>query len=196
MTLRERKVIERWVNSNYDSLHVWANNISKGDELAADLAHYALQQLLDYKQLPKLIHQESQVEGSIRGWVLATMRNSWHGSKSHFTRYYKLHRADIGYRKRWISPERFTDMLDTHQTEEYDYHKDQQIEQILELLDQMEKSNTRLWYISKLFKMWMDTPNFSKLSRQTGIPRTSIAKAVEECREYILQQLNDRNYDV
>jgi len=45
--------------------------------------------------------------------------------------------------------------------------------------------------------MYMKEPNFSELARQTKIPRTSIAKAVEEAKEYIKQQLkqNNINYD-
>ena len=69
------------------------------------------------------------------------------------------------------------------------------IELILEILDEMDKTRERLWYMSRLFRMWLETPNFSKLSRDTGIPRTSIAKAVEECIEYIKQQLKLKGYD-
>ncbi len=48
-----------------------------------------------------------------------------------------------------------------------------------------------------LFRMYMKENNFSELSRQTKIPRTSIAKAVEEARAYIKQQLkiNNINYE-
>ena len=41
----------------------------------------------------------------------------------------------------------------------------------------------------------MKEDNFSELSRQTKIPRTSIAKAVEEARTYIQQQLKNNNID-
>ena len=47
-----------------------------------------------------------------------------------------------------------------------------------------------------LFMMWADNPNYSDLERQTKIPRTSISQAVQECKEYIKQELNNRGiYD-
>jgi len=45
--------------------------------------------------------------------------------------------------------------------------------------------------------MWVKESNYSQLSRQTGIPRTSISHAVEEARVYIQKQLqiNNINYE-
>ena len=188
-------MLDRWLQENYLEIQQWAKNITKGDELSVDLAHYAVEQLLHYKKLDELIVNESYQEGSIRGWLLATMRNSWFGNKSEFSRYYKLHRADIGSRKRNMSPEKFSALLEQQKQDQYDYYKDEVIELILEILDEMDKTRERLWYMSRLFRMWLETPNFSKLSRETGIPRTSISKAVEECREYIIQQLKQKGID-
>jgi hypothetical protein len=60
----------------------------------------------------------------------------------------------------------------------------------------MEAGTIELWFRATLFKMYMKENNFSELARQTKIPRTSIAKAVEEARTYIQQQLklNNINY--
>ncbi len=195
MTREEKVELDTWLNKNYDQIQVWSSNITKSDELTLDLAQYAVEQLLHYKRLRELIQQERVNEGSIKGWILATMRNSWYGSKSHFTRYYKLHRADVGKRKRWVTPEQFQALLEQQNQDEYDYYKDTAIEAIQDVLNEMDQDTTRLWYLSRLFKLWMETPNFSKLSRETGIPRTSIAKAIDECREYIQQQLKQRGID-
>jgi len=39
--------------------------------------------------------------------------------------------------------------------------------------------------------MWLDEPNYSELSRKTGIPRTSISQAVNEAIDYIKTRVND-----
>ena len=50
-----------------------------------------------------------------------------------------------------------------------------------------------LWYRARLLKMYIETPNFSELSRMTDIPRTSISKAVDEAKAYIIDELKNRN---
>lgn len=188
-------MIQLWLQDNYNNIIEWSSNITRGDELHSDLAHYAIEQLLESPHLQHLEQEEANNEGSIRAFILMIMRNSWYGKKSYFTRYYKLHRADIGQRKRNVTPERFLALLDAQSVEEYDYYKDELIEAIQGILNDMDQDRERLWYISRLFKMYLETPNFSRLSRETGIPRTSIAKAVEECQEYIKQQLKIKGYD-
>lgn len=188
-------MIQLWLQENYNNIVQWSNNITKGDELHQDLAHYAIEQLLQSPHLKHLEIEEETNEGTIRAFILSIMRNSWYGKKSYFTRYYKLHRADIGQRKRNVTPEKFQALLDNQDHQDYDYYKDELIDAIETVLNDMDVDKDRLWYISRLFKMYLDTPNFSKLSRDTGIPRTSIAKAVEECIEYIKQQLKLKGYD-
>ena len=55
----------------------------------------------------------------------------------------------------------------------------------------------RLWLRAVLFQMWIETPNYTELSKITRIPRTSISHAVEEAREHIKQELKNRgiNYE-
>lgn len=57
----------------------------------------------------------------------------------------------------------------------------------------MKADTIELWFRATLFEMWIKEPNFSELSRQTKIPRTTIAKAVDEARSYIKEILNNNN---
>jgi len=166
----------------------WANNISKGDPLAQELAHYGIEQFMTHKRYPEL----SQRPGDAKGFIIAIMRNSWWGKKSEFSRIHKAHRSDIGHRKRAVTDEYMDRLLD--QPEElYDFETDRLIESIQGLLEEMELDHEgKLWYNSRLFQMWLETPNYSELSRRTDIPRTSISNAVDEAREYILQELKNR----
>ena len=78
--------------------------------------------------------------------------------------------------------------------EDYDPTDDRRLEAIEGILeDMMGEGFGHYWYIATLFRMWIETPNYSELSRKTLIPRTSIAFAVEECKEHIKKRLKDAN---
>ena len=166
----------------------WANNIAKGDPLAEELAHYGIEQFMTHKRYPEL----SQKPGDAKGFIIAIMRNSWWGKKSEFSRIHKAHRADIGHRKRAISDLQWESYLNKPE-ELYDYEVDYLTEAIQGILEEMELDHEgKLWYNARLFTMWLETQNYSELSRRTDIPRTSISNAVDEAREYILQELKER----
>lgn len=182
-----------WISENYDNIIEWSKNITKSDELSEELAHYSLEKLLTHPKRDELEarHNADPDYGHLRGFLLAIMRNSWYGKKSEFSRIHKAHRADIGHRKRVITDDHMTRLLDTPE-ELYDHEKDRISEAIDGLLEEMTLDQDKLWFCARLFKMWIETPNFSELSRRTDIPRTSISNAVEEARAYILDELKQR----
>ena len=184
-----------WITLNYDNIIQWSRNISKNDPLYEELAHYAIEQLLTHNRYQEILdkHNADPEFGHLRGFILAIIRNSWYGKKSHFSRVHKLHRADIGSRKRVVTDEHFNNLLDTPEVT-YDYEIDFLITAIEGLLEEMELGlEDGLWYRARLLKMYIETPNFSELSRMTDIPRTSISKAVDEAKAYIIDELKNRN---
>ena len=186
-----------WIDENYANIVQWAKNITKSDELSEDLAHYAIETFMTHRRYEEILDKEVADPnfGHARGFILAIMRNSWYGKKSEFSRTYKLHRADIGHRKRNLSDDDFAAQIENQPKHEYDLEKDFIIEAIEGILEEMSIDTKDLWYKAKLFKLYLQTPNFSKLSRETGIPRTSISNAVEEAKQYIIQELKNRNID-
>ena len=189
-----------WIDANYANIVQWAKNMTKSDELSEDLAHYAIETFMTHKRYEEILDKDKLDPdyGHCRGFILAIMRNSWYGKKSEFSRTYKLHRADIGHRKRNLTEEDFAAKIEQQPKHEYDREKDFIIEAIEGILEEMTIDTKDLWYKAKLFKLYLQTPNFSKISRDTGIPRTSISNAVEEAKEYIKQELKNRgfNYDI
>lgn len=182
-----------WVEQEYNNILKWARNITKGDELSTDLAHYCIEHFLIHPRYDEVIqrHEIDPTFGHARGFILGIMRNSWFGNKSEFSRTYKLHRADIGHRKRVISDTEFEERLNATHTE-YDYSRDYIIEAIEGILEELELDLDREWFGARLFKLWLITPNYSKLARQTGIPRTSISSAIEETKDLIRVKLKQR----
>ena len=76
---------------------------------------------------------------------------------------------------------------------DYNYEQDIVTEHIQVILEEMVAESNAQWFRSVLFQMWVDNPNFSELSRETGIPRTSISTAVGEAKEFIQLTLKNRN---
>ena len=172
----------------------WANNIAKGDQLAEELGHYAIEQFMTHPRYQEICLRDAAEPkyGHCRGFILAIMRNSWWGKKSEFSRIHKSHRTDIGYRKRDISETRL-DALLLKDDIAYDYDTDRLLDAIEGLLEEMELDyKGKLWFNARLFQMYLECQNFSELSRKTDIPRTSISNAVEEAKEYILNELKER----
>ena len=186
-----------WIQENYSNIVQWAANICKGDDLQDELAHYAIEQFMTNPRYEEIMerHTRHPEHGHPRAFILSIMRNAWFGAKSEFTRYHKAHRADIGKRKRNIDEDKFNNLLEQRNEYEYDHSKDRVIEAIVGILEEMSIDNKKLWYNAKLFQMYMENPNFSALSRETGIPRTSISNAIEETKDYIKQELKNRNID-
>ena len=75
----------------------------------------------------------------------------------------------------------------------YDVEKDVVIGAIQGIIEDMASDKTELWYRATLFNMWLETPNYSELAKRTKIPRNSISHAVEEAKQYIREQLKQRN---
>jgi len=184
-----------WISNNYENILKWAENISKGDPLAQELAHYAIEKFMQHSRYQEICDKEALEPeyGHSRGFILAIMRNSWFGKKSEFRRVNANHRADIGSRKRNVNDSKFADLLEENKAEEYNYDKDYLIEAIEGLLEEMNLDReSRLWFNARLFEMYLETPNFSEISRKTDIPRTSISNAVTEAKEYIIEELKNR----
>jgi hypothetical protein len=186
-----------WIEQNYSKIVQWAKNMTKNDQLYEELAHYAIEQFITHKRYEEIMqkHINEPDFGHCRGFILAIMRNSWYGKKSEFTRYHKAHRADIGHRKRNVTPTKFNELLEEQLHTDYDFSTDYVIEAIDGILEEMSIDTKDLWYQAKLFQMWLENPNFSALSRQTDIPRTSISNAVQEAKEYIKKELKNRGID-
>ena len=187
----------KWIQENYNNIVQWAKNMTKGDQLAEELAHYAIEQFITHKRYDEvnLKHEAEPDYGHCRGFILAIMRNSWYGKKSEFSRIHKAHRADIGHRKRNVSESKFNTLLENKEQTDYDYELDYVIEAIHGILEEMSIDTQDLWFQAKLFQMWMEDSNFSSLSRRTGIPRSSISNAVNEAKACVKQQLKNRGID-
>jgi DNA-directed RNA polymerase specialized sigma24 family protein len=159
-----------------------SKRICKGSPESEDVAHYVLSEFIEHKQAIRLI-EDNEAMKFLSGMI-------WRSFNSSTSRYHKIYRQN----NRVYTQETPIEREDT----EYDYDTDYTIEAIEGILEEMQAESIELWFRATLFKMWLETKNYSEISRKTDIPRTSISQAVEECRQYIKQTLKDRNvnYDI
>ena len=166
-----------FLTSNYAEIQLMAQKITKGNSEWEDVCHYAIEEFIQHPRAEELILQKKGMQ-----FLSGIIHRSFHSSTS---RYHKIYRQ-----KGRVHPRSTPETPD----ETYDYGIDRTVTAIEGILEEMLiDHDVELWYQAHLFKMWMDEPNYSEIARKTGIPRTSISAAVNECKEYIKQQLEKRN---
>lgn len=165
--------MEQWINQNYPKLQQAAKNICKSKEWE-DVLSYSLEVFLLHDKRDQLIQ-----DGAATWFIVRTMMNSYRSATS---AYHTLHRE----KNKNIS-------LDGHDVPDVSGEAEeleQTIQQIETLIEEgLQSRDPATWYRIKLLKLYVETPNYSELSRKTGIPRTSISQAVQEAREWIRDNL-------
>jgi len=144
-----------------------------------DVGHFAISEFMEHERGQELVDA-----GRAMNFISGIIWRSFNSSTSHYhTIYRQKGRVHSG------SVEDFEYLSDT----EYNFEQDIVTEAISGILEDMLGDTNELWFRAMLFQMYLDTPNYSQISRRTKIPRTSISQAVDECKEYIREQLKNRN---
>lgn len=175
-----RESINKFITDNYDNIILMSRRICRGHIESEEVAHYVMSEFIEHKKATELIERNEAMK-----FMSGMIHRSFHSSTS---KYHTIYRQK-GRMHTLSSP------VDSQVTE-YDYDTDYTIEAIEGILEDMQADNIELWYRSTLFRMWLQTQNYSEISRKTGIPRTSISQAVEEARKHIQRTLKDRNIDL
>lgn len=176
MTLKDQ-----WINEQYENIQQWARNAAQGKQDWDDLAHYAIATFLEHPKANELVER-----GEARWFIVRILLNSSRGAKSEF---YRL------YRPKWDSlPDAYMNVQD----EDYDKDIDLITETINGILDDLKHGDPDQWYMATVFELCIkqDRVNFSKIARETGIPRTSISNAYYQTIEYVKQKLQEYGYDI
>jgi hypothetical protein len=155
-----------------------AKRVCKGSHEWEDVGHYVLSKFLEHPRMEELIEK-----GEAMKFMSGMMHLSFHSSTSP---YHTL------YRQKGRMHELYDKTTDSLEDDPYDTTEDTMHTAAQAILEEMQTDNIESWYRSTLFLMYVEEPNYSELSRKTGIPRTSISQAVTECREYIKKQLTKR----
>ena len=170
--------MNQFLTDNYDKIILMSKRICKSNE-AEEVAHYAIEQFMNHKRGQELIDK-----GQAMLFLSGIIHRSYHSSTSP---YHKL------YREGGRVVELYDRTAEMRPDELYDIELDLTIEAVQGIMEDMESDTTEQWFRVKLFKMYLDQPNYSELSRITNIPRTSISQAVQECKDYIKRRIDNGN---
>ncbi len=158
-----------------------SKRICKGSPQSEEVAHYVISQFLENpKALPLVKSNDamSYLSGAI-----------WRSFNSSTSPYHTI------YREKGRTHSLKEGFDHGEYDNEYDYDRDRITEEIEGILTDMEVNTIETWFQSTLFKMYIQTGNYSEIARKTKIPRTSISHAVNEARDYIQQTLKERGIE-
>lgn len=159
-----------------------SQKITKGSIEWEDVCHYTIEKFLEHPRAEELV-----VKGEAMRFMSGMMHRSFHSSTSP---YHTLYRQKGRMHTLKQSTEEEREWTD------YDYNSDLVVGAIEGILEEMEAENQEQWYQARLFRMYLEEPNYSELSRRTNIPRTSISQAVQDCKDFIIKQLKNRNINL
>jgi len=137
--------------------------ITGQSELHLDLLHYCIEDLSKKQNLQAIVDS-----GGLRFYIVKMMLTQYRSQTGPFYKMYLNH---------WTMSPEVPDEPDREETR-------LDMKKVNQLLDQLP------WYDKLLFKTFVDGDHsYSSLSRETGIPRTSISLTINRVRKYIKENL-------
>jgi hypothetical protein len=159
--------IENYITKNYYELLEICNKITKHDTLSGDLLNDVLLQLYDRKE----INLNKLDDNSIKYYIVKCLTINWYSKTSPF------------YRKVRRESSLYNELFDTaNLIDDNDLFTEHQI------MDLVETEFTELNIFNKIvFEKYMVLGSLKKVSTDTRIPLTSIARYVKETKQTIKQ---------
>jgi hypothetical protein len=157
--------IENYITRNYYELLNICNKITKYDTFAGDLLNDVLIQLYDKKE----INLNKLDDNSIKYYIVKCLTINWYSKTSPFFR--KVRRESSLYNELF----EVTNLIDND-----DVFKEHHILEIIET--EFTEMN---WFHKIIFEKYMVLGSLKKVSTDTKIPLTSIARYVKETKQVI-----------
>ena len=174
-------MINKFISNRYDEIMLMSKKICRSHVEWEEVGHYCIEKFMIHERAKELIEANRAMQ-----FISGIMHRSFHSSTS---QYHK----DIRQKGRMHS------LPSTTQLEfsdiDYNLEQDILIDTIEVIIEEMIADSKELYFQAVLFQMYAKDPNFSKISREVGIPRTTISRAVEDAKEYIKQQLKNRGIE-
>jgi hypothetical protein len=171
--------LNKFLSNNYEQIITMSKKICRSSPESEEVAHFAIAEFMEHERAQELVDA-----GRAMNFLSGIIHRSFHSSTSKYHTIYRQKNRMHGL------PQSHDNIQDDNI---YDWQQDIATEAIQGILEDMKADTIELWFRAVLFEMWIKEPNFSELSRQTKIPRTSIAKAVEEAKAYIQLTLQNNN---
>jgi hypothetical protein len=157
--------IERYITKHYYELLDICNKITKHNTLAGDLLNDVLLQLYDKEN----IKLDKLDDNNIKYYIIKCLTINWYSKTSPF------------YRKIRLESSRYSELFEVSNLID-----DDNLFTSHELFEIMETEWTEVeWFHKIIFQKWMTLGSLKKVSIDTRIPLTSIARYVKETKTTI-----------
>jgi hypothetical protein len=161
--------IEKYIIQNYNELKTFCYRLTERSDWSEDLLQDVLLQLYEKKEI-KLDNLDTK---SIKNYIFKVIITNWHSKTSPF--YRKVRKESTLYNELSTLPSEAPQMMASEDI--YDVHK---------LLEIIEIQWTEVsWFHKIIFEKYMVLGSLKKVSIDTTIPLTSIARYVKETKEQI-----------
>ena len=171
----------KFLEERYKDIMLMSKKICRSHVEWDEDGHYCIEKFMLHERAQELVDT-----GRAMQFISGIIHRSFHSSTSQY-------HTDIRQKNRMHG------LPPTTQLESgdilYDHEIDNVTSVIQTILEEMVTNSKESWFASVLFQMYAENPNFSKISRETGIPRTTVSRAVEEARSYIKEELKNRGID-
>jgi len=159
------QLVEQYITKNYYKLLHISKRITKNHELSQDLLHEIILQLYNKKE----IVLENYEDDTIKYYITSILRINWNSKTSPF--FYKIRKEPLNYQP-------ITDI--------FEYEDDQLKWEREILLQSLEVSYAELDFWRKgMIELYLVLGSVNKVSKFTGIPKSSIIKYVKQSKEQL-----------
>ena len=179
-------ILNEFIETQYSEIMLMSKKICKSHHEHEEVGHFSIEKFMLHERAEELI-QSNRAMAFLSGII----HRSFHSSTSQ----YHTESRQKG-RVHGFNSNAHLEARDI----EYDHETDDVIGHIQVILEEMvaERKDGTMWMNATLFQKWVENPNYSKLSEETKIPRTTISTHVNQAREYIQKELKKRgiNYEL
>ena len=174
-------MINKFITDKYEDIMLMSKKICRSHVEWEEVGHYCIEKFMIHERAEELIDANRAMQ-----FISGIMHRSFNSSTS---QYHK----DIRQKGRMHT------LPSTTQLEfsdiDYNLEQDILIDTIEVILEEMIADSKERYFQAVLFQMYAKDQNFSKISREVGIPRTTISRAVEDAKKYIKQELKNRGIE-
>ena len=174
-------MINKFITDKYEDIMLMSKKICRSHVEWEEVGHYCIEKFMIHERAEELIDANRAMQ-----FISGIMHRSFHSSTS---QYHK----DIRQKGRMHSLPSTTQL--EYSDIDYNLEQDILIDTIEVILEEMVADSKERYFQAVLFQMYSKEQNFSKISREVGIPRTTISRAVEDAKTYIKQELKNRGID-
>jgi hypothetical protein len=167
-------MVNDFIEKNYKEIMKMAKSIIKNMDYE-EVAHEVILQFLTYKKSTQLIQK-----GEAMRYISGMIHLSYYSTTSPYHKKYRKNTIEYN--------EVYSILYPGEDTNDVDLEKDYLLDAIDEIMKQ-KQDDLKIWYNLTLLKLYSCNSNYSKLSRETKIPRNAITQGVQEGIDYVKERI-------